>query len=173
LLATIGDAVGEREVYTGKIEYAMFPITYPLLLIASAIALGAVYSHATSFIVSQPIFGAAFRKAREASNKEDFLKSEEATNAGIAYGTSLVSAGFQSYAVAALLKLTGTVTYAGASTIGVLLFTVTQGPSIVASLVIQKRSLDVIAAQTVSALLDTVGLAVFLTWWDEPTLVLP
>lgn len=69
--------------------------------------------------------------------------------------------------------MTGTLTYAGATTLGIMLFAISQGPGLVSSLVIQKRSIDVVAAQTVTALIDTVGLAVFLTWWDEPTLTLP
>jgi len=133
----------------------------------STIAIGTAFNHASSFILSQPVFGAAFKKARESQNNEEFVKSKEAASAATVYGSSLVGSGLQSYAVAALLKLSGTTSLKGAAYVGGLLFAVGSIPSVVTSLLLEHKSLDYVAASIVTSLVDTVGLSVLLTWWGD------
>lgn len=134
----------------------------------SAIAIGTGYAHLTSFILSRPVLGPAFQKCKSVSRPEEFAKSREAANSVMFLGSSLVGSAVQSYAVSAILKLTGVASYKAAAVIGSLLFAVTSGPSIVSGLTVSKVAPEMLFAQTVTSLLDTVGLALVLTWWHDP-----
>lgn len=132
----------------------------------AAVAVGALYSHATSFILNRPVLGAAFQRARASSSLGQAVKTDEATSAAVAVTSSAVVSVEQSYAVSALLKLTNATTYKAASIVGTLLFAVTSGPALANALFIRKEKVEAIAANTAVALLDTVGLALVLTWWS-------
>lgn len=140
----------------------MFIITNRLF---SAIAFGAAFTHTASFILSAPVFGAAFQKAREAETPRDFLQTKEAASAGILYTSSFVGSGLQSYGMAALLHLTGVATGKAALVVGGLVFAATCVPTLINATVLEKRPLEQVMAKLVTNLLDTVGLAIALTWW--------
>lgn len=143
-------------------QFDYFPKVSP-----GAIALGTAYSHAVSFIVTRPVFGAAFAKAREAQDKRDIFQNQEIQSAAAVWGSSLTSSGLQTYATSALLKLTATSNYQAASYVGGLVFAVTGLPQIVSDLVLQTQSLDLVLAKIAVGLLDTVGLSLLLTWYGE------
>lgn len=139
-----------------------FPKVSPL-----AVAIGAAYSHVSSFIIQRPVFGALYQKAKSVETDEQaksVAQSEEAKSALASYGTSAVASAVQSYGVAALLKLTGTTTYKAASILGTLLFAVVTGPQLVTGFFVDSKPVDVLAAQSFVSLLDTVGLSLVLTW---------
>lgn len=77
-----------------------------------------------------PVFGDTYQRAKAANSKEEFIKSKEATGAAIAYGSSFVGAGLQSYGVAALINATGTLSYKGAAALGSLIFAATAAPGV-------------------------------------------
>ncbi|PRT54678.1 hypothetical protein B9G98_02298 [Wickerhamiella sorbophila] len=132
----------------------------------AAVAVGALYSHATSFILNRPVLGAAFQKARASSSLGQAVRSDETASAAIALTSSSLVSLSQSYAVSALLKLANVTTYKAATIVGTLLFAVNSGPALVNGLFVNKQNLDAIAAHAAVSLLDTVGLSLVLTWWS-------
>ncbi|CAK7205028.1 hypothetical protein SEUCBS139899_007792 [Sporothrix eucalyptigena] len=135
----------------------------------SAIAIGTVFGQASDFVLLQPIFGDAFKRAKEASTAEEFAKSKQAASAGIALGTSFVGSALRSYGVGALINATGTLSYKGAAYLGTLIFFATSAPALVSQALTEKRPLDLVLAGIVSQVVETVGLATFLTWWGTRT----
>lgn len=117
----------------------------------------------------QPIFGDAFRRAKEANSAEEFLKSKQASSAGIAWGTSFVGSSLRAYGVGALINATGTLSYKGAAYLGTLIFFATSAPQYLGEIFTEKRPWDVVAASVVAKVVETVGLATFLTWWGTRT----
>ncbi|KAL0263317.1 hypothetical protein SLS55_002297 [Diplodia seriata] len=135
----------------------------------SAIALGTVYTHAVSLAVLGPVFGDTYRQAQAANSKEEFFKSKEAATAAASYGSSLLGSAVQAYGVGALINATGTLSYKGAAYLGGLIFFASSAPSLIAHVVTEKRPLEQVAVGGVSRLLETVGLALTLTWWGTRT----
>ncbi|KAF8459041.1 hypothetical protein BGX38DRAFT_1084787, partial [Terfezia claveryi] len=131
----------------------------------SAIALGTLYTHATSLAVMTPLFGETYHKVKTSNSKEEFLRSKEAASAATAYGSSLVGSAIQTYGIAALLNSTGTLTYKGAAYMGGLIFAATTVPSLVNELFQEKRPADFLIVKATAAMLETVGLSILLTWW--------
>lgn len=131
----------------------------------SAIAVGAIYTHASSFLTNIPAFDSFYQKARQADNAESALKSDEAQSAAVVYGSSLVGSIAQTYGVSALLNLTGTLTYKGASYLGGLIFLVSSAPRVINNIVVEKKPLDLVIANVIATLLQTIGLSLTLTWW--------
>lgn len=120
-----------------------------------------------------PVFGEAFHKAQEAKTGKEFAESKEAASAAALYGASLVGSGAQTYATAALIKLTGAVSFRAAAYVGGLVFAATSLPSVVNAVLIEKKKIDLVLASVVTQLVDTVGLASVLVWWgvdDSPAL---
>jgi len=138
------------------------PVSYFPSVRPSAIVLGTVFEHVSSFIVYGPLFGQTWQKAMNADKNSEFWKSKEAENAAVVYGTSLVSAGIQTYAIAALIQLTGTVSYKGAASLGALVFGAQTLPSLVTSLFYEKRPSGYVTVRAASGLLQTLGLALIL-----------
>jgi hypothetical protein len=93
------------------------------------------------------------------------LRSKEAAGAGAVYGTTLLGSSVQSYGIAALLKATGVTSYKEASYVGGLVFAITSLPVLGTNLFLEGRQPDIVFIRAVSALLDTVGVALALTWW--------
>lgn len=131
----------------------------------SAIALGTVFSHVSQLAVMAPLFGETYHKAKQADSKEEFLRSREAATTASLYGTSIVGSGIQTYAVAAILNHTNVLSYKGAAYLGGLIFAATTVPSMVGHIFTERRPLEQVAVKAATNLVDTVGLAVFLTWW--------
>src|SRR3569833_407037 len=104
-----------------------------------------------------PIFGDAYKRAKAANTKEEFVHSQQATSAAVAWGTSFLGSALQSYGVGALINATGTLSYKGAAYLGSLIFMATSAPGYISNIFVEKRPLD------------TVGLACFLTWWGTRT----
>ncbi|TPX13999.1 uncharacterized protein E0L32_005699 [Thyridium curvatum] len=119
--------------------------------------------------VLAPIFGATYQRAKEANTKEEFLHSRQATGAAVAWGTSLVGSALQSYGVGALINATGTLSYKGAAYLGALIFAATSAPGYINELLVEKRPAETVGVSVVAKLLETVGLATFLTWWGTRT----
>ncbi|CAK7219116.1 hypothetical protein SBRCBS47491_003737 [Sporothrix bragantina] len=135
----------------------------------SAIAIGTIFGQGAEFVLLQPIFGDAFKRAKEANTSEEFIKSKQAASAGIALGTSFVGSGLRAYGVGALINATGTLSYKGAAYLGALIFFATSAPGYVSQLLTEKRPLDIVFASVVARVVETVGLATFLTWWGTRT----
>lgn len=128
-----------------------------------------MFTHAASLITSAPVFGAAFEEAKKADTPKDALSTKEAASALTVYGSSVTGSALQTYAVAALINLTGTVTYKGASYLGGLLFLISTTPSVINNILLEKRPANLIVAKIVSSLLETIGLSLTLTWWGTRT----
>lgn len=135
----------------------------------SALAIGTLFTHASSLLTNGPIFAECFKKARAADSPEEAFKSREAASAGKVWGSSLIGSAFQTYGVAALINLTGTVTLKGGAYLGGLIFIVSSTPSVINAVVLEKRPLDLVIAKIVATLLETVGLSLTLTWWGTRT----
>ncbi|KAK9236396.1 hypothetical protein V1525DRAFT_407213 [Lipomyces kononenkoae] len=131
----------------------------------SAIALGTAFSHGTSLLLSAPIFGSAYDRTKTIDTPEEFIKSKEAAGALAIWGSSLIGSAAKTYAVAALLQSTGTITQRGAIYLGGLLFAIGTVPGAFVNVFAEKRPLEYILVKIVSELLDTVGLAAVLNWW--------
>ncbi|KYK60529.1 hypothetical protein DCS_01666 [Drechmeria coniospora] len=135
----------------------------------SAIALGTFFNHGIELAVLSPLFGKTYQRAKAANTKEEFIKSKEASGAAIAWGTSFVGAGLQSYGVAALINATGTMTYKGAAYLGALIFAATAAPGFITQLFSEKRPVDTVGVSVAAKLFETVGLSLFLNWWGTRT----
>merc|ERR1712113_169809 len=137
----------------------------------SAIALGVAYNQLSSLAILAPLFGDTYHRAKAADSKEEFFKSKEAATAAASYGSSILGSAVQTYGVAALINATGTLSYKGAAYLGSLIFFASAGPSLIASVVTEKRPLDTVAVTVVSRLFETVGLSLALTYWGTRTSV--
>jgi len=135
----------------------------------SAIALGTIFNHAAELAVLAPLFGQTYQQAKAANTKEEFLRSKEASSAAAAWGSSLVGSALQSYGVGALINATGTLSYKGAAYLGGLVFMATAAPGYIAQVFTEKRPLELVGANVAAKLVETIGLAVFLTWWGTRT----
>lgn len=96
----------------------------------SAIAIGAVYSHAISLAILGPLFGETYNRAQAANSKEEFFKSKEAASAAAAWGSSLAGSSLQAYGTGALINATGTLSQKGAAYLGALIFFASSAPSV-------------------------------------------
>jgi hypothetical protein len=105
------------------------PLDFPAVK-PSAIALGTIYTHGIELAVLSPLFGQTYQRAKASGTKEEFVKSDEATSAAVALGTTFVGAALQSYGVGALINATGTLSYKGAAYLGALIFAATAAPSV-------------------------------------------
>ncbi|KAK9244782.1 hypothetical protein V1506DRAFT_540315 [Lipomyces tetrasporus] len=131
----------------------------------SAIALGTAYSHGASLLLSASVFGSVYDRVKTSDTPEEFVKSKEAAGALAVWGSSVVGSAAKTYAVAALLQSTGTVTNKGAIYLGTLLFAISTVPGAFVNVFAEKRPLDYVLAKIIGELLDTVGLAAVLNWW--------
>lgn len=96
----------------------------------SAIATGAIFSHATSLAILAPLFGDTYNRAQAANSKEEFFKSKEAAGAAAAWGSSIVGSVIQTYGIGALIISTGTLSTKGAAYLGSLIFLASAAPSV-------------------------------------------
>ncbi|ODV89778.1 hypothetical protein CANCADRAFT_4404 [Tortispora caseinolytica NRRL Y-17796] len=131
----------------------------------SAIAIGTIFTQAATLSSGFPIIGAAINKAKTSDTPEEFLRTRESASALALYGASVVGSGLQTYATAALLQLTGTLTYKGAAYLGGLVFAISAVPQLVTAIVIDKRPSEYVLGRVLSSLFETVGLALTLNWW--------
>ncbi|KAK6359536.1 hypothetical protein TWF696_000690 [Orbilia brochopaga] len=142
----------------------------------SAIALGTAFTQLGHTAVLAPLFGDRYERARKANSSQNFLHSKEAKQGAVLFGTTLVGSGLQTYAMAALLTTTGTLSYKGAAYLGTLIFFTTSLGSTIGGLVgfgeptTKPADVTEIIAGAASSLLDTVGLAVILNWWGVRTI---
>ncbi|KAK8089210.1 hypothetical protein PG997_004171 [Apiospora hydei] len=148
------------------------PQTTPILTIPSpvkpsAIALGTVFNHGIELAGNDdPLFGETYRRAKIANSSEEFVKSKEASSAAVAWGTSLVGSALQSYGVGALINATGTLSYKGATYLGALIYMATAAPTYLTQLLSEKRPVDTVAVSATAKAFETIGLSIFLTWWE-------
>ncbi|PUU79784.1 hypothetical protein B9Z19DRAFT_1192400 [Tuber borchii] len=131
----------------------------------SAIALGTIFTHTANLAVMSPLFGETYRKAMKADSKSEFATSKEAMMSATLVGSSLVGSSVQTYAVAALLSRSAALSYKGAAYVGALVFAATSVPTVVSQLIQDRRPAEYIAVRVTAGLVETVGLAMFLTWW--------
>jgi len=130
----------------------------------SALAIGALYSHVSSFIVYGPLLGSNFNKAMQQDKNSEFWKREGGPVA-ITYVSSVSAAIVQTYGVAAILKQTGTVSYTGASYLGLLLLFISAAPSAATSVFVEKRPMEYVVVKAVSQAVEVIGLSLVLNWW--------
>lgn len=97
------------------------------------------------------------------------MRSKQASSAAVAWGTTFVGSGLQSYGVGALINATATLSYKGSACLGALIFLATSAPQYVAEVLTERRPLDTVLASVAAKLVETVGLATFLTWWGTRT----
>jgi len=149
-----------------------FPAVKP-----SAIALGTVYSQVVHTALLAPVFGDAYERSKRASSNSAFLHSREATTSAVLFGSTLVGSGLQTYAMAALINATATLSYKGAASIGTLVWATHSVGSIIGGLLGQgtdatnkPKDASEVVVGAVAGLLDTVGLGMFLVWWGTRTL---
>ncbi|KAI5923060.1 hypothetical protein F4810DRAFT_710820 [Camillea tinctor] len=135
----------------------------------SAIALGTFFNHGVELAVLTPLLGQTYQRAKLANTKEEFVRSQEATSAAVAWGTSLVGSALQSYGIGALINATGTLSYKGAAYLGGLVFVATSAPTFLTQLFSEKRPLNTVAVVATAKVFETVGLSLFLTWWGTRT----
>jgi len=135
----------------------------------SAIALGTLFCHGTELAVMTPLFGDAYRRAKAANTKEEFVHSKQASSAALAWGTSFVGSALQSYGVGALINATGTLSYKGAAYLGSLIFLATAAPGYLNEIFLEHRPIDTIGINVLAKVLETVGLSTFLVWWGTRT----
>ncbi|KAG0136507.1 hypothetical protein HOY82DRAFT_599216 [Tuber indicum] len=133
----------------------------------SAVALGTLFTHTANLAVMSPLFGETYRKAMKADSKSEFARSKEAIKSATLMGSSLIGSSAQTYALAALLNSSAAVSYKGAAYIGALVFAATSVPTVVSQLFQERGPAEYsyIAVRATAGLVETVGLAVFLTWW--------
>ncbi|RPB01115.1 DUF1761-domain-containing protein [Choiromyces venosus 120613-1] len=131
----------------------------------SAIALGTLFTHTANLAVMSPLFGETYHKAMKADSKSDFAKSKEVAKSATLMGASLVGSGVQTYALAALLNHSAALSYKGAAYVGALVFAATSVPTMISQLFQERRPVEYIAIRATAGMVETVGLAVFLTWW--------
>jgi hypothetical protein len=143
----------------------------------SAIALGTVFTQGVHMAVLAPVFGEVYDRSKRASSTSQFLHSREATTSAALFGGTLLGAGIQTYALAAILNATGTLSYKGAMYTGGLVWACHSVGGIIGGLLgfgaegqAQKRDASEVLVGAVAGLMDTVGLGVFLTWWGTRTL---
>jgi len=136
---------------------------------SSAIALGAIFTHAASLGVLAPVFRDTYHRARAANSKEEFFRSKETASAAAAWGSSLVGSAIQTYGAGALINATGTLSYKGAAYLGSLIFFASSAPGFISRVFAEKRPLDTVAVGAVTRIFETVGLSLFLTWWGTRT----
>ncbi|KAI1811562.1 hypothetical protein GGS20DRAFT_562397 [Poronia punctata] len=135
----------------------------------SAIALGTLFNHGVELAVLSPLFGQTYQRAKIANTKEEFIRSKEATGAAVAWGTSFVGSALQAYGVGALINATGTLSYKGAAYLGSLIFLATSAPTYLSQLFTEKRAVDTVAVGALAKVVETIGQALFLTWWGTRT----
>jgi len=142
----------------------------------SAIALGTIFTQVGHTAVLAPLFGDRYERAKKANSTQNFLHSKEAKQGAVVFGTTLVGSGLQTYAMAALLTTTGTLSYKGAAYLGSLVFLSTSLGGTIGGLIgfgdpaTKPADVTEVVAGAVSSLLDTVGLAVILNWWGVRTI---
>ena len=129
----------------------------------SAIATGAIFSHAASLAILAPLFGDTYHRAQAANSKEDFFKSKEAAGAAAAWGSSIVGSVAQTYGISALIISTGTLSTKGAAYLGSLVFLASTAPGV--SLFFACFWLLSVSLSCIARMTDhTLPLACFLLW---------
>jgi len=143
----------------------------------SAIALGTVFVQSVHTAVLAPVFGETYERAKRSSRSSNTIYSKEATTSAVLFGTTFLGSGIQTYALAALLQATGTLSYKGAMYTGGLIWATHSVGAVMGGLLgvgadAQAKPKDAaeVVVGVVAGLMDTVGLSVFLTWWGTRTL---
>ncbi|EPS42990.1 hypothetical protein H072_3021 [Dactylellina haptotyla CBS 200.50] len=142
----------------------------------SAIALGTVFTQLGHTAVLAPLFGDRYERAKKTNASQNFLHSKEAKQGAVLFGTTLLGSSVQTYAMAALITTTGTLSYKGAAYLGTLVFFSTSLGATIGGLIgfgePSTRPVDIteVVAGATSSLLDTVGLAMVLNWWGVRTI---
>jgi len=143
----------------------------------SAIALGTVFTQGVHMAVLAPVFGDTYDRARRSSSTSQFLHSREATTSAVLFGGTLVGAGIQTYALAAILNATGTLSYKGAMYTGGLVWACHSVGGVIGGLLgygadaqAKPRDASEVLVGAFAGMMDTIGLGMFLTWWGTRTL---
>jgi len=143
----------------------------------SAIALGTIFTQATSLAVMGPLFGDTYEKSKKSNSTQQFLHSKEATTSASLFAATLVGSGFQSYAMGALLNATGTLSIKGAAYVGGLVWACNSVGGILGGFMgnggdgqaSNKQTASDILVTALAGMVDTVGLATVLSWWGTRT----
>jgi len=143
----------------------------------SAIAIGTAFSQLGHTAVLGPLFGDAYERSKKQNSTQNFLHSKEAKQGAAIFGATLVGSGLQTYAMAALITTTGTLSYKGAAYLGTLVFLSTSLGGTIGGILgygdtgsYKPTDATEIVAGVVASLMDTVGLSMVLNWWGVRTL---
>jgi len=142
----------------------------------SAIALGTAFTQLGHTAILAPLFGDAYERAKKQNSTQSFLHSKEAKQGAALLTATVVSSGVQTYAMAALLTITGTLSYKGAAYLGGLVFLTTSVGGTIGGLLgfgdAAHKPVDAteVVAGVAASLLDTVGLSIILNWWGVRTI---
>ncbi|WBW73748.1 DUF1761 family protein [Schizosaccharomyces osmophilus] len=139
-----------------SLVYSLVPYVRP-----SAIVLGVAFDHAASFLVYGPLMGDLWKKAMAPAPLHT-QPSSPAKKVATTYTSNLLSACIQTYSVAALLQLTGTVSMKGAFYVGLYVFGASGLPDIVDYIFTEKRGCSYTLVKTVSSLVKSVGMSMVL-----------
>ncbi|OLL26875.1 UPF0591 membrane protein [Neolecta irregularis DAH-3] len=141
------------------------PRTYFPTIRPTALLVGCIADFAAASLIQGPIAGATWDRAMRADKNSEFWRNNQNQNAVATYGASFISSVVQSYAIAALINLTGTVTYKGAASLGVLVFAATSVPSAASALYYEARPLEYVLIKAAGHIVSTVGLTTVLVAW--------
>lgn len=162
----------------------------------SAIALGVVFKYSTQLLFGVIVEGTVHRdEIRERLNSvqpSDKPFHDHTVTDDIAHHSSgLTASAFQTYALAALLSASGTLSYKGATYVGALVYFASSVPGVSNSTlisrtriywrfcqllhqtIVQKKPFHIALVDVSSHVVETVGLSLFLTYWGINTGPLP
>ncbi|EPY53014.1 DUF1761 family protein [Schizosaccharomyces cryophilus OY26] len=141
-----------------SLVYSLVPYVRP-----SAIVLGVAFDHAASFMVYGPLMGDLWKKAMSPTPQHvHSAPCSPIKKATITYSSNLISACVQTYSIAALLQLTGTVSMKGAFYVGLYVFGASGLPDMVDYIFTEKRGCSYTLVKTISSFVKTVGMSVVL-----------
>lgn len=128
----------------------------------SAILLGIAFDHAASFLVYGPLMGDIWKRAMSTAPHVEYDAGSKTKKVATTYVSNFLSTAVQSYSIAALLQLTGTVTLKGAFFVGLYVFGASGLPDVVDYMFTESRGTPYILVKTISSLVKSVGLSVAL-----------
>ncbi|EPX73933.1 DUF1761 family protein [Schizosaccharomyces octosporus yFS286] len=141
-----------------SLVYSLVPYVRP-----SAIVLGVAFDHAASFLVYGPLMGDLWKKAMSpAPLHTQTSTSSPAKKAVTTYTSNILSTCIQTYSIAALLQLTGTISMKGAFYVGLYVFGASGLPDVVDYIFTEKRGCSYTLVKTVSSFVKSVGMSMVL-----------
>ncbi|KAJ9156697.1 hypothetical protein NKR23_g996 [Pleurostoma richardsiae] len=111
----------------------------------SAIALGTIFNQTAELAVLTPLFGQTYQRAKVSNTKEEATASAPSSTPLLPLATRVLP------------------------TFGGLIFLATSAPGYLSQVFTEKRPIETVGVSVLAKLIETVGLATFLTWWGTRT----